>query len=467
MTLFLPLRAQRAQSLGENEITVCERCVEHCGIASYIYLLRVLCDLRGYYFMLTVEEALELVAKHAATLAPRKVPLGDAAGLVLAEDVVSEGNSPPYNKTVMDGYAVRSGDRQPERRVLEEIGAGAVPRHHVTPGTATRIMTGAPMPEGADAVVPIEKSEMVDATTVRLQQVDPPPGQHVMPLGASMRAGDVVLRAGAVVRPIEIAILAEIGRAMATVRPRPRVAILPTGNELVAIGEKPGQGQIRNSNGPMLVAAAASAGAEAIELGIARDERDELSRWIEQGLAADVLLLSGGVSAGKFDLVPAVLADLGIECVFHKVSLRPGKPLWFGTKQDAERRVLVFGLPGNPVSSFVCFELFVRPAIAALAGRGFTQPNLVTAQLSHEFDHPGGRAAYLPARFDISGDVELANVVANVAELLAAAARPCVEILPWQGSADLATLAHADLLAYLPAEKCHLAIGAPIKVMMI
>jgi molybdopterin molybdotransferase len=418
--------------------------------------------------MLTIDEALELVARHTEPLEARKVPLGEANGLVLAEDVVSEVNSPPYNKTVMDGYAVRSGDRQSERQVIEEIGAGTVPRHPVTPGTATRIMTGAPMPEGADAVVPIEKSEMVDAITVRLQQVDPSPGQHVMPLGASMRAGDVVLRAGGVVRPIEIAILAEIGRAMATVRPRPRVAILPTGNELVAIGEKPGHGQIRNSNGPMLVAAAANAGAEAIELGIARDDREQLSRWIEQGLAADVLILSGGVSAGKFDLVPAVLADLGIERVFHKVSLRPGKPLWFGTKQDAERRVLVFGLPGNPVSSFVCFELFVRPAIAALAGRGFSKRYVFTAHLAHEFEHPGGRAAYLPARFTMSLHQQ-GNGMTNEDLRLAAAASPgpVVEILPWQGSADLATLAHAELLAYLPAERCHLAAGAPIKVIMI
>jgi molybdopterin molybdotransferase len=408
--------------------------------------------------MLTIEEALQLVARHAEPLASRKVPLGDAAGLVLAEDVVSEVNSPPYNKAVMDGYAVRSSDRQPERRLLEEIGAGTVPRHPITPGTATRIMTGAPLPEGADAVVPIEKSEMAGATTVRLQQIDPPAGQHVMPLGASMRAGDVVLRAGAKVRPIEIAILAEIGRAMATAYPRPRVAILPTGNELVKIGEKLGQGQIRNSNGPMLVAAAANAGAEAIELGIARDDGDQLSRWIEQGLAADVLLLSGGVSAGKFDLVPAVLADLGVERVFHKVALRPGKPLWFGVKLDGERRVLVFGLPGNPVSSFVCFELFVRPAIAALAGRGFTKPRLVTAQLAHKFDHPGGRAAYLPARLAVEPGVELVDSDTR---------GPFVEILPWQGSADLATLAHADCLVSLPAEKCRLAPGAPITAMMI
>ena len=155
--------------------------------------------------------------------------------------------------------------------------------------------------------------------------------------------------------------------------PRPRLAILPTGNELVAVGENPAAGQIRNSNGPMLVAAGTRAGADAIELGVARDTRDELTQRIQQGLAADVFVLSGGVSAGKFDLVPQVLAELGVEQVFHKIALRPGKPLWFGVKKDGERSVLVFGLPGNPVSSLVCFELFVRPAIAALAGRGFAQ----------------------------------------------------------------------------------------------
>src|SRR5688572_9262846 len=160
--------------------------------------------------MLTIEEALELVARHSEPLTARKVPLGEANGLVLAEDVVSDVNSPPYDKSLMDGYAVRSGDRQPQRRILEEIGAGSVPRHPITPGTATRIMTGAPLPEGADAVVPIEKTQIIEETTVRLHQVDASPGQNVLPLGASMREGDAVLRSGALVRPIEMAIMAEI-----------------------------------------------------------------------------------------------------------------------------------------------------------------------------------------------------------------------------------------------------------------
>lgn len=404
--------------------------------------------------MLSVEEALALVAKNVRPLSPRRVSLGETAGLVLAEDIVSDVDSPPYDKTLMDGYAVVSTDRQPLRRVVEEIGAGTVPRHAVTPGTAARIMTGAPIPEGADAVVQIEHTEIVDPTTVRMLETSPTAGRHILKRGAALRKGESVLSQGVLMRPVEIAILAEIGHGVVTVRPRPRVAVLPTGNELVALGEKPGEGQIRNSNGPMLVAAAERAGAEANELDIARDDRADLRRKIEQGLAADVLLLSGGVSAGDFDLVPGVLDELGVEMVFHKIALRPGKPLWFGVKNSGAHRSLVFGLPGNPVSSFVCFELFGRPTIAALAGRGFAEPAMITAELSHEFDHRGGRAACLPARVTPSHRAKKG-------------ARPGVEILPWQGSADLAALARANGLVRLPAEKLELSPGTPVDVLTI
>jgi molybdopterin molybdotransferase len=406
--------------------------------------------------MLSVDDALELVARHAAPLVPRQMLLGDAAGLVLAEEISSPVDSPPYSKSLMDGYAVQSADRQSERRVLEEVAAGAVPQHEVVPGTAVRIMTGAPIPEGADAVVPIEQSEMVDWETVRLHQVELKCGQNVLPRAASMRAGDVVLNCGALLRPIEIAILAEIGHEAVLVQPRPRVAVLPTGNEIVPVGEQPGPGQIRNSNGPMLLAAAARAGADTVELDIARDDRDGLKRSIESGLVADVLVLSGGVSAGAFDLVPGVLAELGAEQVFHKVAIKPGKPLWFGAKRTAKHTVLVFGLPGNPVSSLVCFELFVRPAITALAGCGFVGLRAVTAKLGHNFAHGGGRASYLPARitFDTASDRP-------------SAAMPTVEILPWQGSADVATLARASGLARFPSEKAHYLTGTAIEVLLV
>lgn len=416
--------------------------------------------------MLSVEEALKLVAEQCKPLAPCRVALGDAAGLLLAEDITSEINSPPYNKAMMDGYAVRSADGQAERRVLEEIPAGSVPRFPLTPGSASRIMTGAPIPEGADAVVPVEQTDSADDSTVRILKADLAPGQNVLPLGASLRAGDKVLIQGAPLRAIEIAVLAEIGRGMVMVVPRPRLAILPTGNELVPVGDRPTNGQIRNSNGPMLVAAAKRAEADAVELGIARDNRDELVRWIEQGFSADILVLSGGVSAGKFDLVPKVLAELGVDEIFHKIALRPGKPLWFGVKNDGERRVLVFALPGNPVSSLVCFELFVRPAISVLSGRRFSGSWTIWASLTHAYEHGGGRAACLPARLTYgsrSGQNELdLNETIDAASQLSL---PTIEILPWQGSADLATLTRANALARLPVESKSFEAGSILEVL--
>jgi molybdopterin molybdotransferase len=290
----------------------------------------------------------------------------------------------------------------------------------------------------------------------------------VLQLGASLRAGDAVLRKGAQLRPIEIAILAEIGRGMVNAVPRPRVAVLPTGNELVPVGEKPATGQIRNSNGPLLTAAAQRAGGEPVELGIARDNHDELLACVEQGLAADILVLSGGVSAGKFDLVPHVLVELGVEQVFHKVSLRPGKPLWFGVKENGGRRTLVFGLPGNPVSSFVCFELFVRPAVAALSGRGFEGAPIVRALLSHAYDHAGGRAACLPARLTFqTGEAGSPIQLTSLGAAESISSGLSVEILPWHGSADLATLARANGLARLTAEKRRIDPGASLEVLLI
>src|SRR3954447_18664633 len=244
--------------------------------------------------MLTIEEALRLIVEHARPLPSRCLPLGEAAGLVLAEDITSEVNSPPYDKALMDGYAVRSADRDPQRRILEEIAAGDVPRLPLTPGTASRIMTGAPIPEGADAVVQVELTEMVGDSAVRIQNLDIGPGKNMLPLGTSLRVGDDVLKKGATLRAIEIAVLAEIGRETVAAIPRPRLAVLPTGNELVPVGQQPAAGQIRNSNGPMLLIAAMQAEAEPVELDIARDNRDELARSFEQGLLADILVLSGG-----------------------------------------------------------------------------------------------------------------------------------------------------------------------------
>jgi molybdopterin molybdotransferase len=404
--------------------------------------------------MLSVHEALALVREQALPLEPRRLALSDADGLVLAEDVASDVDSPPHDKAMMDGYAVVSGDSDPARDVIEEIAAGSFPRRRVLPGTAARIMTGAPVPEGADAVVPVEQTTEISGGRVRLDAKMVVARQHILSRGASIRAGDQIVRKCAVLRPIEIAILAEGGRSTLLTYPRPRVAVLSTGNELVPVDQRPGLGQLRNSNGPMLLAAAAGCQAETIDLGIARDDPGVLRERIEQGLAADVLILSGGVSAGKFDLVPQVLSGVGVRPIFHKIALRPGKPLWFGVRDGGNKRTLVFGLPGNPVSSFVGFELFIRPTIAAVAGRGFIGRPEISARIRHDYQHVGGRAAFLPARISTTN--------AETSPEL-----PDLEILAWRGSADMATLARANALIELPVESIRIAAGTTVRAISI
>ncbi|HUY32317.1 MAG TPA: gephyrin-like molybdotransferase Glp [Pirellulales bacterium] len=391
--------------------------------------------------MISVTEALEHVARHAQPRPAAEVPLADALGLVLAEDVAGDVDSPPHDKSIVDGYAVVAADlAEGDARlaILEEVVAGSIPSRPVTRGATTRIMTGAPLPEGADAVVMIERSDVSPSPhsplgEARLRAVGLKPGQNIMRRGASFQRGEVVLRAGATLRPIEIGLLCEVGRIAARAVPQSTVAILATGNELVPAGDVPGPGQIRNSNGPMLAAQVVRAGGRPIDLGVGRDDREALRRAIAAGLAADVLVLSGGVSAGVLDLVPGVFAELGIEEIFHKVRLKPGKPLWFGVHAGELAPKLVFGLPGNPVSSFVCFELFVRPAIAQMAGRGFTGLATRQATLTEPFVQRGERPAYHPA------------------VLRQSAAGATVAPLAWRGSADLRGLSAANALVHFPA----------------
>jgi molybdopterin molybdotransferase len=417
--------------------------------------------------MLSVDEALERVLAVSRARVAREIAVRDALGLVLAEDVQSDIDSPPHDKSIVDGYAVASRDLSNgacELKILEEVTAGDVPRHAVSPGTAIRIMTGAPLPDGADAVVMVEQAEVFGASEdggaaslgqVRLSPARFSAGQNIMRRATSMAAGDVVLRAGHMLRPIELGVLAEVGRTEVRVVPRPRVAVLATGNELVPPEVRPGAGHIRNSNSPMLVAAARAAGAESFDLGIARDQLDSMQAMIAKGLEADVLVLSGGVSAGVLDLVPSVLKSLGVEQVFHKISIKPGKPLWFGVlrrdrkDQDGERGdTLVFGLPGNPVSSLVGFELFVRPALARLAGREFAAA-YVSARLTAAFTHRGDRPTYHPA--ELKTDAEQA------------VATP----LHWKGSADLGTLSAANALLVFPTGDYTLAAGDEVRAMRL
>ncbi|HWY88034.1 MAG TPA: gephyrin-like molybdotransferase Glp [Gemmataceae bacterium] len=386
--------------------------------------------------MLYVKEAQAKVLERAAPLEAQSLALGPAVlGWVLAEDVVSDLDMPPYDKSMMDGYAVRTVDLSAGRGdlfVIEEVTAGQIPRLPLEAGQVTRIMTGAPMPDGADAVIMVERTQMVDGRTVHIEDKPPRPGQNIMRRGREMRSGEVILSKGARLRPQELGLLATVGRTSARVQPAARVAVLSTGEEIVEAPALPGPGQIRNGNGPMLMAQVARAGGVPSYSGLARDSLDSLRPLVADGLRADILVLSGGVSAGKLDLVPGVLEELGVEAVFHKVAMKPGKPVFFGTHRHASGCMgLVFGLPGNPVSAFVCFELFVRPALCALMGLD-PGPNMLRARLAEEFTYRTDRQTYHPAVLALDGG--------------AWKVRP----VPWLGSPDLRGMALANALVVIP-----------------
>jgi molybdopterin molybdotransferase len=386
--------------------------------------------------LLSVSAAQEIVLRWTRALAPVSVALDAVLGRILAEEVASDLDSPPYTKAMMDGYAVRSADL-PEGRgtlsIIEEVTAGQVPQRALGPGQATRIMTGAPIPPGADAVIQVERTRLPDPGHVQIEDRPPRPGLNILEQGREMRRGQVVLSAGAILRPQEVGVLAAVGRTAVRVIPAPTVRILSTGDEVVEAPQAPGPGQIRNSNGPMLTAQACRAGGSAHYLGIVRDTLEELRARVSDGLAADVLVLSGGVSAGKLDLVPGVLRDAGVEAHFHKVAMKPGKPVFFGTRsRPGQPDTLVFGLPGNPVSAFVCFELFVRPALRRLAGHLEPGPAMVRATLAEPFPYRTDRPTYHPAHLEPS------------------ATGWRVRPVPWFGSPDLLATTRANALVLLP-----------------
>lgn len=402
--------------------------------------------------MISVEEALEHVGRCAVRLAGKSTPIGSALGLQLADSVVSHVDSPPFDKSMLDGFAVSLHDASPTRRIVEQVIAGCVPHHAVEPGTTISVMTGAPIPDGADAVVKHEDVEQLDETTIRLPAQAPVEGAGILRRGAAFHHGQEVLSAGRRLSPIDIALLAEVGKAKVKVTPRPRVAVLATGNELVECGKKVEVGQITNSNGPMLLALLEEARATSIDLGIGRDDPDELRRLMQQGLDADVLVVTGGVSVGVMDLVPGVLQQLGVDQVFHKIRMKPGKPLWLGQRDQEGRRSLVFGLPGNPVSTLVSFEIFVKPALRALSGDEFSPPQPIQGVLTTKVVHRGKRPTYHPARIHF-GQRERGL--------------PTVETLPWSGSADLAALSRANALAILPEGDYELPSGAEVDVLSL
>jgi molybdopterin molybdotransferase len=313
--------------------------------------------------LLTIDEARALVLATVTALDSAERPVAEALGRVLAEDVTAERDVPSFANSAMDGFAIRSGPARRELRIVGESRAGTPSEVPVGDGEAVRISTGAAVPDGADAILPVEEAE--DRGDVVVPVVDVAPGQAVREPGEDLRAGEVVLRAGSVLGPAELGVAVEAGRATLRVARVPRVAVIATGDELVAPGEPLRHGQLHNSNAITLAALAAGSGAEVVSTGGVRDDAEATRAAIERALEdADVLLLTGGVSVGPHDHVKPALSALGVEEVFWRVAMRPGKPLWFG-RRGAQ---LVFGLPGNPVSAMVTFLLFARPALRAMQG---------------------------------------------------------------------------------------------------
>jgi molybdopterin molybdotransferase len=377
--------------------------------------------------LLSVDEALGLILERARPLPAELVPVADAAGRVLAERARSVVDLPPFPSSAMDGFALRAADAPGRLPVAARIAAGRPAPRPLAAGEAMAIATGGVVPEGADSVVPIEVvSENGD--TVEVPAVEA--GAHVRPRGGDLARGDVVVEAGTLLRPAELAALAAAGVAEAACARRPRVALITTGTELRRPGETLEPGQIFESNGLMLAAAAASAGASVERRDSVADDEREHREALERGHDADVLVTSGGVSVGPHDLVRRTAAQLGVEEIFWRVAVKPGKPISFGVR-DA---TLVFGLPGNPVSSLVCFELFVRPALLALQGARDPGPHFHDGVLATTVRRNAQRDEFLRAR--LTGD-GLAPLSGQVSHMIARAATADALVLAPRGDGDL------------------------------
>lgn len=376
---------------------------------------------------LTFTDARSLVLReagaHRGFPAIEEVAIEESHGRILAADAAADRDYPQFNRSVRDGFAVRAADIPGRMKVIGEVRAGQRFDGALTAGQAVEIMTGAPVPEGADAVVMVEHCTRHADGSVETAQTALP-GSNIAPAACEAAAGSVVLRRGSRIDHASIGWLATIGSAGVRVYSRPRVAILATGDEIVSIAENPAPHQIRNSNSYSLAAQVRRAGGEPVILPIARDERMATADLIARGLEADLLLLSGGVSAGKYDFVEAALADCGAQFFFDRVLIQPGQPLVFGKA----RGKFFFGLPGNPASTMVTFELFGRAALELLAGANDAPLPLTLARLTRPFRHKPGLTRFLPAQVS------------------------CAEVTPvdWQGSGDIPSLCRAN--AFLVAD---------------
>jgi len=397
--------------------------------------------------VLPFAEARHAVEEQARTLprpAIEALPLVNAAGRVLAESVIADRDLPPFPRATRDGFAVRAQDvaRVPARlKVVAEIKAGGSSDRAIRSGECAEIMTGAPAPPGADAIVMVEFSSRSGDSVEIQRSVDG--GQNIVPAGAEAKAGAELISAGLRIRYPQIAVAASVGKSWLDVYKRPRVAVLSTGDEIVAIGRAPGPSQIRNSNSYSLSAQVEEAGGIPERLPIAPDERGPLRELIAEGLRSDLLLLTGGVSMGKYDLVEQVLGELGAEFIFTGAEIQPGRPVVFGRAG----KTYFCGLPGNPISTMVTFDLFVRPMLDALSGAQPAPLRFLQARLKSDLKTKTGLTRFLPAL--LTGEFERAEV----------------EAVRWQGSGDIAGNARANCYLVVPPDRAHVAAGEMVSIL--
>ena len=404
--------------------------------------------------ILGFEEARHLVESHAARLRPRATEtadLLDSCGHILAESILADRDFPPFRRAARDGYALRSADLKQlpaTLKVVGEIKAGAPPEQipPLQPGEAAAIMTGAPAPEGADAVVMVEyTSQRGDDVEIK-QAVEF--GANIVATGSEAKRGSRLLSQGMYLGHAAISVAASVGKVHLEVYARPQVAVLSTGDELVDIDAEPGPTQIRNSNSYSLAAQIQEAGGEPVLLQVAPDEPKRLRELVVEGLKSDLLLLAGGVSMGKYDLVEQVLTELQAEFFFTGAKIQPGKPVVFGRSPRGSEPKYFLGLPGNPVSTMVTFQLFARPLLEALAGRAPRQLAFLHAKLKSEIKVKRGLTRFLPGI--LSGEFERAEV----------------ELAPWHGSGDIAATALANCYIVIPPDREHIAAGEWVPVLM-
>ena len=397
--------------------------------------------------MISVAEAVQIVRQQTKTLGTEKVDLPNALGRVLAQDVVADTDLPPFDRSQMDGYAVRAADTTSapvSLRIVSESAAGKGWHQQMNSGEAVRIMTGAPVPEGADSMQQVELThELKDGTVVELLAAVEP-GRSIVKQGDEIKAGETVLRGGVTINAAMMAVLAAFGYAQVEVGERPRVAVAATGSELVPVDEQPGQDQIRDSNNYSISAYAELTGAVVQRLTLIRDETSLLKRQIAEAADNfDVVVTSGGVSMGVYDVTKNALKELGAEIFFERVALRPGKPIVFARLPGG---ALFFGLPGNPVSVSVTFNLFTRTALLAMQGANEPVLKQETVMLARAVKGTMDRESYLPAQLMTNDDGELI-------------AFP----LKWGGSSDFVSFAQTSALVIIPAGVKSLEAGSLVK----